>query len=142
MNIAEKQAILKAFGTQTLIANIDQTEQEMVALIREELDFTSENQDFISGRSGDCEAVKGREAELLLNFDGGAKKYTVEEKKAWLTQQREADADLKSLIDRQRQAEFVTDDYRIRREALQRRLSAALSLMHLRTAQINFLAKE
>lgn len=145
MDFGQKQEILKAFGVLELIEVIKETEGELSGLEFKRLDFQSAQAGFIGSRSGDCEVVRQREAELCLQppeFNRERKKATVDEKKAWLVTMRGKDEALKEAIATQKETDFLLEDFQLREERLKRQLTRMLSLLRVKEAQIRFLVCE
>jgi len=143
MEIAEKTRILKSLDTKDLIQKLHQYEGELEKLMNERMTFTSQNHGFITSRGNDCLEVKRILAELAMQApetDKEGKKFTKPDKENWLMLQRKENQELDKAITKQRQVEFVLDDYEVRIEMAKKRLEGVKAVLALKTAQINFLA--
>jgi len=140
MNILEKRDLIISLNTKGLIDSINEAETSLEKTLREELDFRSQNGDYLPGRSDDCQAVKKRLNELVMQVpkNSEGKKMTVEETKAWLEKQRTEDKELTEAIQKQKMAEFVAGDFAIKIEMGRSKLNDLRSILALRTAQISF----
>lgn len=140
MNILEKLDVIKSLDTKGLIDTIRTAEFDLEQALREELQFRSEQVDYIAGKSADCNAVKAIEAELNAQAPASAdgKKMTVDEKKAWLERQRKENKDFADAITKQRMADFTAGDFTIKIEMLRIKLNDLRGLLALRTSQITF----
>ena len=144
MTIIEKTELIKALGTAALIKSINQAEEELQKLMNEELNFRSQNQTYLAGKSSDCQAVKDIEAQLMLQgppIDAEKKKApTMDEKKAWIEQQRTQNKDLAEAVQKQKMAEFTAGDYQIKIDMARTKITDLRAVLSLRTAQITFFA--
>jgi len=142
LNITEKIEVLRKFGTRDLIDKLPAYEAELLEALTEQVNYTGQNCDYVASRGSDCPRVKEIIAELLFQApeaNEAGKKTTVAEKDAWLTRQRTENSELKEAISQQRQVSFRQEDYEIKCEIARRRLTSAVAVLALRTAQINFL---
>lgn len=141
MEIEQKIEILKKLDTKNLIAKLLQYEDELEKAMIAEADFKAQNHSYLG--SGDCQEVKRILSELspqAPNTTEAGKKLTIADKDAWLLRQRIENKELSEAIQRQRQVSFLIDDHQIKVEIARRRLTGAIAVLALKTAQINFLA--
>jgi len=135
--------ILKKLDTKALQERLKQLEDELFSALMDQATTYYDNYDYTSSRGGDCARVKEIEAELLpqcpeLNQEG--KKVTVADKEAWLTRQRVESADLKAVIQKQREVAFQLESVEITAKLVKEQLSSARGALALKTAQIQFLS--
>ncbi|MDD4961475.1 MAG: hypothetical protein PHX07_04500 [Candidatus Marinimicrobia bacterium] len=139
MNIIEKRDLIVSLGTAQLIKDIKQAEADLEQKLNEELQFRSQNGDYVPGRSDDCSAVRKRLMELQFQAPkNDGKKMTVDETKAWLEKQRTEDNDLAEAIQKQKMAEFTAGDLNIKIDMLRTKLNDLRAILALRTSQITF----
>ena len=141
MNILEKRDLIQALGTAKLIKDIHALEDELEALLKEEIETRSKNADHLAGRSDDSPAIKAIEAELMAAapLENG-KPMTVDLKKAWLIRQRSENEKLKEAVAAQKMAAFIAEDFEIKKEMTRKRLDNMKAILALRSAQIIFFA--
>jgi hypothetical protein len=142
VEIDEKLKILKSLDTKDLIAKIHQYEYEFEKALAGQADFKSQNHQFLG--SGDCQEIKRILAELAAHApetNEAGKKMTLADKEVWLQKQRAENKELSEAIQKQRMVSFLVDDNQIRVEMAKTRLTSARSVLALKTAQIEFLAK-
>ena len=143
MEIDDKVKILKSLDTKSLIARIQQYEDDLEHALREQASFKDINREYLtSGMSTDCQEVKRILAELATQgppIESG-KKLTAAEREVWLQKQRTENDELAAAINKQRSISFLLENNEISIEMARRRLEGARALLALRTGQINFLA--
>jgi len=145
MEFKVKQRILEAFKIPDLLCSLEETEDELLSLEKEALEFADQNRSFIGARGGHCEEARFKEAELLLNapeYNPNGKKATVEEKRAWVELQKRDNPAFKEILQKQAEVGFQLEDFRIRQEALKRKSDRLRALLRIREAQIRFLASD
>ena len=136
MDFAKKTSILQALNTAELIASLKTLEADLEKRLLEQMQFSTQQHDFLAGSGQVCTAVKKILAELVPVAEG----KNQAEKDAWLTRQSQSNDALNNAITKQREAAFVLEDHRVRIEMVKRRHDSVRALIALRTAQINFLA--
>jgi len=145
MECKVKQRILEAFKIPDLLCSLEETEDELLSLEKEALEFADQNRSFIGARGGHCEEARFKEAELLLNapeYNPNGKKATVEEKRAWVELQKRDNPAFKEILQKPAEVDFQLEDFRIRQEALKRKSDRLRALLRIREAQIRFLASD
>lgn len=143
MNDQEKIQTLKNLNTKALIKNIKDYEDQLEKAMREDASFKNLNYEYLSSGINDCQAVKSILSELsaqIPDTNDAGKKITVDERKAWLEQQRTTNQELSGAISRQKDIAFLVDNNQISIEMAKKRLESAKAVLGLKTAQINFLA--
>ena len=141
MNMDEKLKILKSLDTKALGVKIRQYEDDLEQAMRGEADFKAQNRDYLG--SGDCQEVKRILAELAVQApetNEAGKKTTIADRDVWVQKQRTENKELSEAITKQRQVAFLLSDYEIKLEMTRRRLTGAIAVMALKTAQVTFIA--
>ena len=140
MNLEQKVNYLRKFETGKLIKQLEQREDELEKVLQEQLVFSKANFMHVSSRGSDSALVKEILAELSTQIPEEHDKK-VADRDAWLMRQRKENKELAEAITKQREAEFVMEDFQIRAEMAKKRLEGIKGIIGLRTAQINFLAE-
>jgi len=143
MNDQQKLQALKSLDTKALIKNIKDYEDELEKAMREDASFKNLNYEYLASGTNDCSAVKSILAELSAQApetNKADKKITVDERKAWLEQQKKSNEELSKAINKQKDVAFLIDNNQIAIEMAKKRLESAKAVLGLKTAQINFLA--
>jgi hypothetical protein len=140
MDLKQKVEYLRKFETAKLMQDLTKREDELEKVLQEQLVFTKANFMHLSSRGSDSSKVKEILAILSTQVPEEHDKK-VADREAWLTLQRKENKELAEAITKQREAEFVMEDFGIRGEMAKKRLEGIRSVIGLRTAQINFLAE-
>ena len=141
MDIMAKKDFIKALKTKELIDSLDTQEKELQALREKELQFRSQNSQYITGRSADCTAVRNIKAELSMTapmLDG--KPMTEAQLTKWIASQEKTNTALLDAITKQREADFAAGDLEIQIKGAESKITSIRAIMALRTAQISFFA--
>lgn len=148
--LVQRVAILKTLGTKELVDRVNQLEAGLQAALVAEAKFKAENSGYLSS-GGDCRVVKNLLAELAVQAPATiedpsdstklrTKKASVADKEAWLQRQRKENSELMEAISKQAEIAMLLESKEIDLEMTKRRLTSALAIIHLKTAQIEFLA--
>ena len=142
MNESEKLIFLRDLNTKTLVENMHKFEDELSKELFEDARNRNLNSGFLASYGEDCREVKDMLAEVATKCPLGpaGKAMTVADKENWLRQQRKQNGDLASLINRQNNVTFETENARIRIQLATKKLDNIKTVLVLKTAQINFLA--
>ncbi|MBA7650849.1 hypothetical protein ES703_58662 [subsurface metagenome] len=142
--IKEKVSILNQLGTKELVTNLDELIDKVASLQETRQASINENPDFLGSFNHDCEAIKGIEAQMLLDspeFDTDGKKVTVDRRQAWLEAEKRKNEPWLRAMAKQRELTGLLAGLDIEIEKTARRYAALKSFLELRTAQINLLGK-
>lgn len=141
--MSRRTDFLKNLDTKSLVERLHQLEDELELSLTHESDFKRQNAEYLASYSSDCKAVD----EILASLDpplvdGLAAKFTVDQRKSWLTRQRTETKQLAEAINHQHDVAFQNENNRIKGEMLVRRLEGLRAVIALKTIQIRFLTSD
>jgi len=144
MEIEQKKQLLNDLGTGQLIKDIKAQEDILESQLKQDALYRSQNVPYLASYGDDCTEVKGILADLALEppLSTDSKKLTAAQLEAWLRKQRSENVQLKNAIVQQNFVTFQVETNRIQTDMAKKRLESLKGLLGLRTAQVEFLARE
>ncbi len=141
MGVYSKMEFIKdaGLGTSGLVVKLDEQTDFLEKLLKQLVEHKSKESDNLGGRSSDSKAMKAAEEEIAKRFPSDpAKKTTIQEKEAWINDQKKIDPAWKKATDAHKMAEFVVDDCESQIKLAETRIGNLRSVINLRSAQLAF----
>lgn len=141
----DRLEILRRMDLKALVGRLEKVRDEALKASMDLLGFESDNRGHLHRGVGDSEAVKEREAVLLLEaptVQETGRPTTQVQKEAWLVGQRRSDELLAATLKKQADVSYERAHLAAVLEDTIREHGDIRALLALRTAQLNFLKGE
>lgn len=142
VELQNKIRLLNSMGTKDLVIKLQAAENTLEKSLCEYNSFRDLNYEFVAPMHRDCDVAQSIIADLIFKAPQIAgKDMTVDQRSAWLTQQRKENKELIVALDKQQHITFHLENLRVSADIAKEKMEGLRAVIALKTAQINFLAK-